>query len=67
MIIPMIPQASADATATSNAVARKHMRNRNAAAEFIINGAHKRRKLAFTKAKMLQRELGVIVPLVSVK
>lgn len=42
-------------------------RNTAYAVHFVIKGADKRRHLAYTKAKMLQRELGVIPRLVSVK
>lgn len=34
---------------------------------FVIRGAEKRRSLAYAKAKMLQRELGVIPRLTCVK
>ncbi|MEB3207010.1 MAG: hypothetical protein VKK59_06655 [Vampirovibrionales bacterium] len=65
MLIQMMPQAAMESTPVSDD--RRPGRNFSAAAEFIINGAAKRRKLAFTKARMLQRELGVVAPLVSVK
>ncbi|MEB3245688.1 MAG: hypothetical protein VKJ06_06865 [Vampirovibrionales bacterium] len=48
-------------------VTRQPASNRSATAMFIAAGAAKRRKLAYTKAKMLQRELGVVAPLVQVK
>ncbi|MBX2860795.1 MAG: hypothetical protein KTR14_06145 [Vampirovibrio sp.] len=42
-------------------------RNTAFAIHFIIKGAEKRRSMAYSKAKVLQRELGVIPKLVSVK
>jgi hypothetical protein len=49
---------------TSN---RKPGRNTGLSIHFIIRGAEKRRGLAYAKAKMLQRELGVIPRLICVK
>ena len=42
-------------------------RNVSTAVQFVVKGSQKRRQLAYQKAKMLQRELGVIPTLVSVK
>lgn len=46
---------------------RQPARNTASSIHFIIRGAEKRRQLAYSKAKMLQTELGVIPHLVSVK
>jgi hypothetical protein len=46
---------------------RKPARNTAFAVHFVIKGAEKRRSLAYAKAKMLQRELGVIPRLTCVK
>lgn len=46
---------------------RTPARNTAFAVHFVIRGAEKRRNLAYTKAKMLQRELGVIPRLTCVK
>ena len=42
-------------------------RNTSFAVQFILKGAEKRRSLAYAKAKTLQRDLGVIPRLSSVK
>jgi hypothetical protein len=42
-------------------------RNVSTAVQFVVKGSQKRRQMAYQKAKMLQRELGVIPKLVSVK
>ncbi|MBY0450880.1 MAG: hypothetical protein K2X01_09685 [Cyanobacteria bacterium] len=49
--------------------AKQRVANRNTAfaVHFVVKGAEKRRNLAYGKAKTLQRELGVIPKLVSVK
>lgn len=49
------------------AAERQPARNTAFSIHFIIRGAEKRRNLAYSKAKMLQRELGVIPRLTCVK
>ncbi|MDX2084981.1 MAG: hypothetical protein SFZ03_06300 [Candidatus Melainabacteria bacterium] len=46
---------------------RQPAKNTSYAFQFVVRGAEKRRLLAYDKAKVLQRELGVIPTLVSVK
>ncbi len=46
---------------------RQMRKNTSFSIHFIIKGAEKRRDLAYTRAKALQRELGVIPTLVCVK
>jgi hypothetical protein len=51
----------------SQSTDRTPARNTNFAVQFVLRGAEKRRDLAYSKAKTLQRELGVIPKLVSIK
>ncbi len=46
---------------------RTPAQNTSFSVHFVIKGAEKRRSMAYAKAKTLQRELGVIPHLVSVK
>ncbi|MEM0951165.1 MAG: hypothetical protein AAGI66_03365 [Cyanobacteria bacterium P01_H01_bin.74] len=46
---------------------RKATKNTGFTAQFVIRGAEKRRQLAYSKAKMMQTELGITPHLVSVK
>lgn len=60
-------QQSVDKATSTGSPERLPARNTAFSIHFVIRGAEKRRGLAYSKAKTLQRELGVIPRLICIK